>query len=329
MTDPDDVLAAWRSAAWSADMSAWLDSVVRDTGAEPTAPMVLHRVSFWSALVSVDTTRGRLWAKENHPGQAFEGPVTLVLTRLVGDRIVPPAAVSGARMATWDAGPVLADEGDPDAGTLTALVSEFAELQRLVESRGDELLGAGLPDFPASAVPGYVAEQVAGCRRLPDHHPFHLTPDAADRLLAGIDRARDAVTELAGVPIPPSVEHNDLYGANCFRAASGPHGFRFFDFGDAVWTHPFGVLAIPLRVARSAGLPDADLRRLVDAYVEHWSDLATVSELRRLVPPAVRLAGAQRYETYRRQLAGVGPEEFAGWASSALGWLASTTDPDR
>ncbi|HET9129167.1 MAG TPA: hypothetical protein VFN73_13875 [Propionibacteriaceae bacterium] len=329
MTDPHDVLAAWRSAAWSADMSAWLDAVVRDAGAEPTAPMVLHRVSFWSALVSVETTRGRLWAKENHPGQAFEGPVTLVLTRLVGDRIVPPAAVSGARMATWDAGPVLSAEGDPDVGTLVGLVSEFADLQRLVEAHGDDLVGAGLPEFPASGVPGYVVEQVAGCRALPEHHPFHLTPDAAGRLLAGIDRARDAADALAGVPIPPSVEHNDLYGANCFRATAGPHGFRFFDFGDAVWTHPFGVLAIPLRVARSAGLPDADLHRLVDAYVEHWSDLATMAELRRLVPAAVRLAGAQRYETYRRQLAGVGPEEFAGWATSALGWLATTTDPDR
>ena len=306
-------------------MAAWVSSVVEDAGATPTAPMRVRRVSFWSALVSVETTRGLLWAKENNPGQAFEGPTTVVLTDLVGDRIVPPAAVSGARMATWDAGPVLADEGDPDAATLAALVGEFAELQRLVESEGRRLLATGLPDFPASAVPGYVVAQVDACRRLPAHHPFHLTADAADQSLAGVERTRRAVAVLDGVPIPSSVEHNDLYGANCFRSRSGPHRFRFFDFGDAVWTHPFGVLAIPLRIGARTGLSDAAGRRLVDAYLEHWTDIAPLSELRPLVPAAVRLAGAQRFETFRRQLAGVDPEAFRDWSASALGWLATTT----
>ena len=328
MAPPDDLLARWRSDAWRTDMAEWVTAVVVDAGAEPTAPMRVHRVSFWSALVSVETSVGRLWAKENHPGQSFEGPVTLVLAGLVGDRIVPPAAVSGARMATWDAGPVLAESGDPDADTLTRMVVEFAGLQRAVEVHGDSLLAAGLPEFPASEVPGYVAAAVDTCRRMPPDHPFHLTADAANGLLAGLGRARQAVGVLAHVPVPLSVEHNDLYGANCFPnplRPPGGHDFRFFDFGDAVWTHPFGVLAIPLRIAHDIGATEAGIERLTDAYLEAWTDIAPRAELRPVARAAVRLAGAQRFETYRRQFAGVGPEAFRGWSTSALAWLATTT----
>ena len=329
MRPPPEQLARWRSEAWRADMAAWLHSVVADAGAEPTAAMVVHRVAFWSALVSIETAHGRLWAKENHPVQAFEGPMTTVLAEVVSDQIVAPAAVSGARMATWDAGPVLTETGEPDADWLTAVVSEFAELQRRVEVHGRRLLTAGLPDFPVSAVPGYVATQLDACQLLPVGHPFHLTRGAADAMEAGLHRARAAVEVLSRVDIPPSIEHNDLYGANCFPDLSGTggHRLRFFDFGDAVWTHPFGVLAIPLRIAFSIGVTDADTARLVDAYLDAWTDVAPLAELRPLVPAAVRLAGAQRFETYRRQLAGVDPEAFRGWETSALGWLASTTDP--
>ncbi len=310
-------------------MDAWLASVVTEAGAEPIAPMVVHRVSFWSALVSIETTRGRLWAKENHPGQAFEGPMTLVLTELVGERIVPPAAVSGARMATWDAGPVVAETGEPDADALLAIVTEFAELQRLVESHGVRLLSAGLPDFPVSAVPGYVQAQVDACHLLHPGHPFHLDRAAADAMLAGLPRAHAAVDVLARVDIPTSIDHNDLYGANCFLDPSRPHRrrVRFFDFGDAVWTHPFGVLAIPLRIARAISLSDAAIARLVDAYLDAWSDVAPLADLRPMVPAAARLAGAQRFETYRRQFADVDPEAFRQWSGWAIGWLATTTDP--
>ena len=148
-------------------------------------------------------------------------------------------------------------------------------------------------------------------------------------MLAGLPRARAAVDLLTSVDIPASIDHNDLYGANCFldRSGTGGHRVRFFDFGDAVWTHPFGVLAIPLRIARSIGLTDAAIARLVDAYLDAWTDIAPLADLRPMVPATARLAGAQRFETYRRQFADVDPEAFREWSGWALGWLATTTAP--
>ncbi len=65
--------------------------------------------------------------------------------------------------------------------------------------------------------------------------------------------------------------------------------------------------------------------RLVNAYLEAWTDLAPLPELRRLADAADRVSGAQRFETFRRQLDGVDPEAFRDWGEAVLQRLAQTT----
>ena len=81
----------------------------------------------------------------------------------------------------------------------------------------------------------------------------------------------------------PTLQHDDLHDANVF-VGDGRH--RFFDWGDAVVSHPFVSLLVALRVAQQAmAVPNGDavLSRLRDAYLDVWRDHGSLPALREQV----------------------------------------------
>ena len=70
---------------------------------------------FWSVVLTVETDAGRLWFKENNPGQRFEARLAGELAELAPGAVLTPIAADVARdrMLTVDAGPVLRDRGMP------------------------------------------------------------------------------------------------------------------------------------------------------------------------------------------------------------------------
>ncbi len=125
---------------------------------------------------------------------------------------------------------------------------------------------------------------------------------------AGLPGVRSWCARLGDGPVPGSFQHDDL---NPWNVAAGPAGLRFFDVGDAFWSHPFAALQVPLAMATRTwpwGPPVDDplVVRLVDAYLAAWAgDEVTVADLRPLVGPALLLAQAHRGESWRRLLAHV------------------------
>src|SRR5690348_15197603 len=89
--------AVWASQAWRDDAEAWIRDSMAGAGYHQTGPIEQVRVRLWSTQLTVQTSAGMLWFKENHPGQAAEAAIIEELARLAPDHVVAPVAVERTR----------------------------------------------------------------------------------------------------------------------------------------------------------------------------------------------------------------------------------------
>ncbi|MFC7625330.1 phosphotransferase [Microlunatus sp. GCM10028923] len=323
-----DLVAVWTSAAWRAEAEAWIRDRLAAAGIAVTGPIEQPRVRPWSTQLVVPTDRGRYWFKENNPAMAFEAALVARLSELAPGRVLAPVAVAADRgwLLGPDGGRTVRESGGPDEAGFTRILTEYAELQRHLAGHGAELVGTGLPALEPARSAEHLAGQVADLAALPDGHPLRAGSELRARSVAYRPVLVAAAERLAETPIPLSLQHNDLHQNNAFAAEPG-RPLRFFDFGDAVWGHPFCVLHVTLVVLAqewscgpwSAAGADPRLDRLVDAYLECWSDLAPRAELRRLVEPAMVIGRLHRYNSWHRLL----PYLPMDMLTSHVGYLSS------
>lgn len=165
-------------------------------------------------------------------------------------------AAEGDRLLTRDAGRRLRahlDDGDP-APSWQELLALHAELQI---------------DFAADT-------QTALALGTTDARPAELP--ALATLLPGGERRRDVIRRAVdglGAAVPLSVVHTEAHDGNLF--IRGGH-VRLLDWAEAVVSHPFVGIVLPLRFAveRTGESPE----RLRDAYLEPFTRFAALPELR-------------------------------------------------
>lgn len=307
----------WRDPTWRAGFRQWITDAVAAAGAR-LASLGPTRVRPWSVTLPVDTDRGRWWAKANPPGSAFEPALVTAIGRWAADSVIAPVAVDADRAFGLipDGGPVLRDQPIPpnDLTAWETPISAYADLQRRLAIHADDLLALGVPDYR------------------PPHLPRVLT-----RLLArptvrtGIDWSAIPLdqwcAELSASPVPITIDHSDLHGGHVF-STGGP---RFFDWGDANVGHPFTSLLVILRSARSMTTlaPEAPaFARLIDAYLEPWSDLDTPTALRRTVAVALRVAPISRADSWQRVFDTVDDRVRADHDANSASWLGNLAQPD-
>lgn len=303
VTDGSRLVARWGSEPWQAAAEAWIGARLDDAGLSRSGPVERARLRPWSVLLTVPTSGGRYWFKESCPPLRFEAGLLARLARLVPERVLPPLAVEAERgwLLSPDGGPTLDRIGATDEAYGRVLV-EYGELQRIVARHRDDLVATGLSVLPVSLAAERFEDQLRELARLPHDHPSRVGPD----VIAAAVRNRPVITEaarrLAEVPIPDSLQHNDLQPSNTFTPTGA---VRFLDFGDAVWSHPFCVLDVALyRICQAwrCGRDDPRIRRLIDGYVEGWTHLGTARELRGLVAPALAVARLHRYNSWHRAI---------------------------
>jgi len=184
-----------------------------------------------------------------------------------------------------------------------------------------------VPDARLDRLPGLVGDLLVDDASLLLGHPDGLTSAVRDRVVAGQGRYAESCARLADFGIPATLQHDDLHDANVF-VGDGRH--RFFDWGDAVVSHPFISLLVTLRVAqRTLDVPNGDpaLLRLRDAYLDRWRAYGSLPELREQSDLALTVAPLQRALTWRRILRGVHPGERTEWQDSVPGWTAEYLEP--
>lgn len=282
--------ARWTTDAFLDELRAWVESCVGRV-----VTMEQAKIRPWAAVWRVSTVDGVFFAKQNCDGQSFEAALVAELAALAPEHVVPVAAIDRTRglLLTHDQGPVFADTvADDDVDAWCRLVARAMELARIVSVSMPVLSAAGLAEAPS--------------------HP----------------RVEAELETVAALGLPVTLSHNDLHGHNAFDT---PGGLRFFDFADSVAANPLSGLLVPLNeLAYFLDEPppdDARLRRVADAALEVWSDVAPIEELRAVLPDALRLGRLGRAESWRRVAETLAPEDRAEYLGHHQTWLDMLPEP--
>jgi hypothetical protein len=158
-------------------------------------------------------------------------------------------------------------------------------------------------------------------------HPLRPEPDVVKRAALAADILDQRMASLSET-IPLDLELNDFYAANIFADRStGILQPRFFDFGNAIWGHPFVSLHSFLNsVEEWTGAPwsRADRDELLDVYVTIWSDHldADPRVLRSDLAAVDALAGVHRLVSWLRLVPHADPIEIRTRGELPLQYLA-------
>lgn len=318
----------WLDPAWRATVDAWILDQVARLGRRLTGPIEQPRIRPWSTALTIPTDAGRLWFKAGGPGNGYEGALLDALLEWCVSHVLLPLASEPSRgwLLLPDGGPLLRDglDGGPGLEAWLRILPEYAELQRALEARVDDLVRRGVPDLRPDRLPGrfeaLVEDPALGLPAADRARLRSLRPDVAGM-----------ATELGAFGIAPSLQHDDLHDGNVFV---GPDGDRIFDWGDASVSHPFGTLLVTFRSIASRGLGDGNRRkrdvaldRLRDAYLEPWTADHPRAQLVAAVPLAMRLAIIGRAASWHRALTGVAAADRGEWAGHPGGWLMELFEP--
>ena len=141
----------WGTRDWIGEVEDWIGEVVGQR-----CRLVHRETRPWSTLWTVSTGAETLWFKANCPAQRSKAGVHAALARLVPDYVDAPVAVEPARgwLLTREGGTPLNHcspngSGDMGLATLTAVVRDYAALQRGTVGCGDQLVSAGLRVMPS------------------------------------------------------------------------------------------------------------------------------------------------------------------------------------
>lgn len=307
----------WTTAAWRAQVTAWVDERLADQGARRTGELTQPRVRPWGTVLTAPTSAGVVWLKAPGPATVFEVGLYAVLRELVPEWVLEPIAIDVDRgwVLLPDGGPSLRQStADPAEGMLAAL-PRYGELQRNLTPHVDRLLAAGVTDMRAEVTPERFDEAIAAVRGRP-----HDDGTVAEILARRADVAERAGW-LASASVAPSLDHNDLHPGNVLV----PGGRTvFYDWGDSVVAHPFASMLVAIQTMRdSYGADERTLARLRDSYLEAFSDLAPRRELVEQLDVACWIAAVARTLVWERALGTM--DDPGDWAAAPLHTLSGLT----
>ena len=330
----------WLDPQWRAGALDWVSARLGELGRSVLGEVEQPHVYPWSTVLRVPTAEGVVWFKANARGTAYEVPLLTALGGWCPDRVLVPLAADAERgwLLLPDGGTTLraAQDGQTDLAHWERVLVEYAEMQRLLCPRADEMVALGVPDLRPEALPGHLADLLADEPVLMIDEPDGITSADLARLRSEQDRFAQWCGELAATGVPASLQHDDLHDANIFMPADGGGPYRVFDWGDSSVAHPFATLVVTLRVvADRLDLSNGarELLRLRDAYVEPWTgehDRATLDEACRL---ALLTGPLSRALSWRRSLLDATPSARARHGNGVPGWLVDlgvpgSLDPD-
>jgi Ser/Thr protein kinase RdoA (MazF antagonist) len=148
--------------------------------------------------------------------------------------------------------------------------------------------------------------------------------DLRRRLLARVPTVEQAAANLAD-GVPPTVQHDDLHDANVLAGLDGLGPPAFFDWGDAMVSHPFATLLVTRRVLTMRLGKDAESSaadRLTDAYLDAWADIAPRARLRDHVDDALVVGAVGRAWSWARALQAAPEPEWDRWEQPVAHWLS-------
>ena len=133
--------------------------------------------------------------------------------------------------------------------------------------------------------------------------------------------------ELAAMPVPDSLQHDDLHSGNVCWPGDG--SARVIDWGDASWGSPLGtMLATMNSLAFHAGffvegedVDDPRVLRVRDAYLEPFTRYVGRADLVRGVDLARRTGCVVKALSWRAAMSDATPQTHAEYEFPVRAWL--------
>lgn len=325
----DDVSAPlWRDASWRQAALEWAADRLAERGRMITGDVEQPHAWPWSTVLRLPTAEGPVWFKADGAGTAYEVPLLCALASWCPDRVLAPLAADDGRgwLLLPDGGTTLRAQqsGHTDLAHWERILVEYAELQRLVAPRAEQMVGLGVPDLRPAALPGRLAALLDDPLLLRVGLPGGLSVEQHARLRADQPSYAEWCAALDDLGIAPSLQHDDLHDGNVFVGAGGTGRYRVFDWGDASVAHPFTTLLVTLRVVEDRmGLPDGapELLRLRDAYLEPWTAEHDGAALREAARLALRVGAVGRALAWQRALVHATPAALERFGGGPAAWL--------
>jgi hypothetical protein len=320
----------WTSPEWTQTADAWVSCRLAEYGRRISGEPLTYRARFWSVVRCYPSVEGLVWFKENNPGHRFEAGLVATLAQFAPDDVIVPIAVDRARswLLTDDQGTTLTHADVDDQTTRCIVVRALASLQCSLLGRLDATEHPGMIELVPTTAGDRVRAVVEEWAALEPGHPLRPEPD----LLARAGQAANVLdrhTASLGDIVPLDLELNDVYPANIFADRStGVLRPRFFDFGNAIWGHPFvslhGFLDSVVEWTR-APLSRVHRDELVEDYLSVWRDHldADPQILRHDLVATEALVGVHRLVSWLRLVPYADPIEIRARAEIPMQYLAS------
>ncbi|PYE51922.1 aminoglycoside phosphotransferase family protein [Deinococcus yavapaiensis] len=299
---PDERIPWWRRG-WLREALAWLDGALEALGERREGDPTFVRSWQISALYRVRTTDGTRYLKAVPSFFARESRVTRWLHEL------HTSAAPAVLAARGDTLFLMASAGDRSFGEEDALslARHLAAVQRLTETRHADLLALGCARRS-------LADLAADVHALLASDPLLSVGDlsAADvaALRALEPRLIEACERLAASPIASTVVHGDLHAGNVMFDGSIP---TLLDWSDAALGFPFLDANPAYFLAKEAPREAEDAMR--DAYLQAWTNVLPLPDLRALHADATLLGELHRAVSYVKFIAPHVPDP-AEWADA-------------
>ena len=238
----------------------------------------------WSTVFRAPTTAGAVYVKCCGPTQAHEPRLTALLHREFPGLVTEVLALHPDRpwMLVADGGRPLGEvfSGDELLRAWREILPRYAELQRDVAPRVEDMVAFGTPDHRAERLIATFEEVVANEPTVSGQRSDRLTTDERRGLTSLRPTLMDALGLLDALGIDDTLNHDDLHHNNVLVR---DRRMVIFDWGDACVSHPFLTLAVTLRfAAQKTGHAEDDVAMITlrDAYLEPWSDRSSSQQLR-------------------------------------------------
>lgn len=305
------------SPEWTQTADAWVRARLAEYGRRISGVPVTYRARFWSVVRCYPTAEGLVWFKENNPGHPFEAGLVATLAQLAPDDVIVPIAVDRERswLLTDDHGSTLTHPDVEDQETRRTVVRALARLQCKLLGRLDPTEHPGVIELAPTTAGERVRAVAKEWATLPPGHPLQHEPDEFARAARAADVLDRRTASLSDV-VPLDLEINDVYPANIFADRStGVLRPRFFDFGNALWGHPFVSLHGFLDSVEEwncAPLPRGHKAVLLDDYLAVWRDRldADLQILRHDLAATEALLGVHKLVSWLRLIPYADPLEL-------------------
>ncbi len=318
------------SAEWTETADTWVGARLAEYGRRICGVPVTYRARFWSVVRCYPTAEGLVWFKENNPGHRFEAGLVAALAQVAPDDVIVPIAVDRerSRLLTNDQGSTLTHPDVADQSTRCTVVRALARLQCTLLGRLDATEHPGIIELAPTMAGDRVRAVAQEWADLQPGHPLRAERELLIRAARAADVLDRRTASLSEV-VPLDLEINDVYPANIFADRStGVLRPRFFDFGNALWGHPFvslhGFLDSVVEWT-NAPLSPAHRDALFDAYLAVWRDHLDADPhlLRHDLAATEALVGVHRLVSWLRLIPYADPLELQARAEIPRHYLTT------